>query len=308
MAVDRQLVQRIKSHFARKSLAQLKHITVTGENDQWSAEAIVAAGEIVMDREAGRAVEPAECEEDSPPPSPSHTIDNLALMVGLNAFTMPFGVIILPLNRPYEDDPLARDIPLPFGPGVAWLALDTKDTTAVVAALGLRAAQVAPWAEGIPAAHQSSVFVTPPVGDWTLVVSATLFPPHDRTSEFVKSFLERLSQQFRDAQYFCTQKATGLHIWGRARKGRLIRGYGWLGKESITLWNEGALTREERVLGLKLPGGQGSAENQVLPPEEGDVLQLANYWSIDPNTLDEQFKEPVMGVLGKPGWPVAKPL
>ena len=33
-------------------------------------------------------------------------------------------------------------------------------------------------------------------------------------------------------------------------------------------------------------------------PDEDSVMQVASLWSIDPTTLDEQFKEPLMGLLG----------
>ncbi len=31
-------------------------------------------------------------------------------------------------------------------------------------------------------------------------------------------------------------------------------------------------------------------------------MQLASLWSIDPTILDEQFKEPEMGLLGRVTW------
>src|SRR5262249_43907132 len=143
------------------------------------------------------------------------------------------------------------DLPVPFGPKTAWFALETRNTNAVANALGMQGVQAATWAEGIGAAYQSSVFVTPPLADWTLVVGTALFPP-DRADLFVKPLVERLSRQFGDAQYFCTHRDVELHVWARARKGRLVRGYGWLGQKSLTLWEEGAPTREEQDIGFDL--------------------------------------------------------
>jgi len=37
-------------------------------------------------------------------------------------------------------------------------------------------------------------------------------------------------------------------------------------------------------------------------------MQLASFWSIDPTTLDEQFKEPEMGLLGNVHGPRAEPV
>src|SRR5579864_6524085 len=113
--------------------------------------------------------------------------------------------------------------------------------------------RAATWAEGVNEAGHASVFITPPLADWTLAVSTALFPP-DRAETFVTPLLERLSRQFGDAQYFCTHRDVELHVWARARQGRLVRGYGWLGQKSLTLWDEGAATKQERALGFDFSG------------------------------------------------------
>jgi len=300
MSHDRQLIDTIKAHFARKSSAQLQKIVQANNPERWSAEAMTAAGEVLQERLAGRAQEPPVAEEEQPPlPSPPLPY-SLGLIVGflpvfaLNGFR--FGSEFVASER---DNP---DLPVPFGPRTAWLALDTTDTEAVATAVGLQEPRPATWAEGVEAAHQSSVFVTPPLADWTLAVGTALFPP-DRAEAFVKPLLERLSRQFGDAQYFCTHRDVELHLWARARNGRLVRGYGWLGEKGLTLWDEGGQTKEERDLGFRyFDGGspaveQARNENVTLPDEAG-VMQLAYLWSIDPTTLDEQFKEPLTGLLG----------
>ena len=43
-------------------------------------------------------------------------------------------------------------------------------------------------------------------------------------------------------------------------------------------------------------------DDVISVPDEGCVMQLASLWSIDPTTLDEQFKEPRMGLLGTVEW------
>jgi hypothetical protein len=305
MSHDRDLVDTIKTHFARKSSAQLQEIVQAHDQERWSPEAMTAAAEVLQDRVAGRAEEPQEPEEDPPPPPAPPDPYSLAflalgLLGGLGGFLF---YQVHRVDYTGGDDP---DLPLPFGPKTAWLALDTRDTDAVAAALDLRRSRAATWAEGIEAAHQSSVFVTPPVADWTLAMGAALFPP-DRAEDFVKPLLERLSRPFGDAHYFCTHRDIGLHIWARARQGRLVRGYGWLGEKSLTLWDEGAPTREERGLGfgcrdgLYPAAGQGQHEEARCPDEAG-LMQLACLWSIDPTSLNVQVKEPTMGILGELAW------
>lgn len=331
MNPDRHLIDTIKAHFAYKSSAQLQEIVRVLTYERWSAEAVAAAGEILQVRRAGLAQEPEVPEEDRPPPPPAPADPFSLAFLGFGALGALTGFWIIPLYRRVEDaggaDP---DLPVPFGPKMAWLALDTTETQAVADALGLRGARAATWAEGVRAAHQSSVFVTPPLGEWTLAVGAALFPP-DRADDFVKPLQERLSRQFGEAQYFCTHRDFELHVWARARKGRLVRGYGWLGQKGLTLWDEGGPTKEERDLGFSPPRGRApgvepapntdittaivrpddriavTAAGQVqdrnaAPPDEDGVMQLASLWSIDPTSLGRQFKEPVTGLVGDVAW------
>ena len=304
MSHDRHLFDTIKQHLSRKSSAQLQEMVQTNNQERWSPEAIAAAGEILQDRMAGSAQEPGVAEEDSSPlPSPRFPY-SLGFILGFLPVFVLNGFRFGSEHAAADQDNL--DLPVPFGPKMAWLALDTTDTEAVATALSLQGARAATWAEGIAAAYQSLVFVTPPVADWTLAVSTSLFPP-EQAEAFVKPFLERLSHQLGEAQYFCTHRDAELHVWARARQGRLVRGYGWLGEKSLTLWDEGATTKEERELGVRFFGGQSpmveQGQNKDLSlPDEGCVMQLASRWSVDPTTLDELLKEPVMGLLGNVPW------
>lgn len=297
MSADRQLTDRIKGHFVRKSSAELRRIAEAVEPDRWSAEASMAASELLSDRLAGIAHEPVTAEEEPTPPSSGHDVNSLALIAGLNLLALPLGFMVLPRNATYKDDPIARDQPIPFGPDLAWLALSTTDTAGVAAALGLRESREATWADGIDGAYQSAVFVTPPLGQWTLAVSSALIPPTP-AGAFVRSFIEPLSRQYRESQFFCTHSDAGLHGWARASRGRLLRGYMWSAREGRPYWEEGPPTREERTL---WPEFAGAAK------DEQSVLQIASYWSIDPTTLDEHYKEPVLGILGSGAWATAVP-
>ncbi len=202
--------------------------------------------------------------------------------------------------------PPLPDLPEPFGYKVAWLALRTADSQAVVAALGLLGAKPSTRNEGVAQAYQSEVFITPPLLSWTLAVSFSLFPPNG-PEPFVKSLLERLSRQFGDVQYFCSHRVVELHVWARGAQGRLVRGYGWIGERGQTLWDEGQQTQEERDLGFRFFDERSPeaaeedywAREDLNFPDEQAVMRLAAVWSIDPTTLDQQFEKPGLGVLGK---------
>lgn len=298
MNLDRTLVEKIKGHISQYTAEQIQEIVDSQEQGRWSAEAIEAAREVLHDRKAGLTFESFDSEHaEEEPAATTHTTDGLGWLVAMNAIALPFGFVVLPINRHVEDDPIARDHPVPFGPESAWLALDTTDTAAVAKALGLRGVRTASWAYGVAAAARSAVFVTPPLGEWTLVVSASLFPP-PRVGEFVTILLEGLGRRFADAQYFCTSANADLHAWARARNARLVRGHGRSGTGAQ--WDVGEPTEEERELGLFETPNEDEGEQTLT--DEDRVLSLAAFWSVDPSSLNEHFKEPVMGLVGDAAW------
>ena len=67
------------------------------------------------------------------------------------------------------------DKPVSFGYKCAWYAMRTNDTDAVVAALRLDGVVASTWKEGVKAAYAGRVFVTPPLGGWTLTAGWCLF-------------------------------------------------------------------------------------------------------------------------------------
>ncbi len=310
MSLDRELVDTIKATFARRSSAHLQEVARSDDRERWSPEAVAAANEVLADRAAGRAEEPVVAEEEPPPPAVHYEPSDVAFAMLAGLFALGTGVgsggflFFVPRipSRPAE----APDVPVRFGTQMAWVAVDSTDTRDVAAALGLREVRAATWADGIKAAYQSSVFVTPPLGDWTLAVGTAFFPP-DRPEPFVKLLLEPLSARFGEAQYFCTHRDIELHLWARARNAQVVRGFGWLGQKRLTLWDEGKPTRAERDLRIqpaddRIAAAPGAGRTDVTVPSEEAVTRLASLWSIDPTSLDYLMSEPATGLLGTAAW------
>src|SRR6185295_5071024 len=170
---------------------------------------------VLVDRGAGRAAEPAAPESEVPPPASPNPYF-LAITRGLFGFGL-MGAFISKTIVDYYENP-DTDQPQSFGSKIAWLALNTTDTSSVATALHLAEIRDATWADGIAAAYRASIFVTPPVAEWTLVAGVSLFPA-EPIEALIKPMLERLSEQFGEAQYCCTHRDAGLHVWARAHGG-----------------------------------------------------------------------------------------
>lgn len=206
--------------------------------------------------------------------------------------------------------PATPDKPVPFGYQMSWLAIRTRDTTAVIDALGLDAGQPSNWNSGIGTVYDASlgqkhVFVSPPVDGWTCVVGLPLPQPMGRS--FVDKaipLLVDLGGRFAEVQLFIAFPPVDLFAWARLIDGRLVRAFA-VGDEGI-IWNKGKTTKEERALGLKLFELRGVRDRRgdaggplILHPTEDHVLQVARKWSLDPTKLTAKSAPEAMGFVAR---------
>lgn len=210
-----------------------------------------------------------------------------------------------------HDADVAPDRPVAFGYRTAWLAIETTDTDAVIAALELTSLQTVNWRTGMSTVYDDElsdhyVFVSPPVAGWTYVVGMAL--PHPVSLRFVDRctpLLLELSAQFGRVQYYFTYPVIDLYAWAKLEDGQLKRAFAW-GDEGA-IWNKGAITQQERELGLKVfelrkLGGNIRAselDDDTGYPTEADVLKLAGIWGTDPTVLETVSVEPGHGQIGE---------
>ena len=189
------------------------------------------------------------------------------------------------------------DAPISFGPGMSWLAIRSKVTGAVIAALQLTGVRPANWDSGIgtiydPGLSDAHVFVSPPVRGWIFVAGVPL--PHPVGRNFVDKLsplLADLAAQFSGVHYFATFPIIDFFAWARLEKGHVVRAFA-IGEEGV-VWDRGRLTREEKALGLKLfevrgiKGRKGDVGGAImLHPTQDQVLRLAGAWGLNPAHMD----------------------
>ncbi len=201
------------------------------------------------------------------------------------------------------------DRPRAFGYKMAWLALRTRDTNRVIAALGLGGIQQSNWNNGIGTVYsddygENSVFVSPPVNGWTFVVGNALPHPLGRSfSDKSTPLLLQLGGEFIEVQSYCAYPQIDYYAWARLIDGKLIRGFAT--NDEGVIANKGKPSKEEKTLGLKLfelrgvKGRRGDAGGElVLYPTEDHVMRLAAKWSLDPTHLDRMKCTPGLGFIG----------
>ena len=191
-------------------------------------------------------------------------------------------------------DPLAPLTParrraVPFQMPPRWLAIRSSHTALVRGLLGLVEAPAPPWSEALARSRERTLFVSPPVDGWTLVIGAGL-PDPSNDIDLTYRFLTKLSEAIGEVQLFNSDRVLSFHGWARLKSGSVTRAYVWAG---TTQWNQGGITLEERLLGLRCrPYGEEPeplAYGESSPDQQNAerVALLARRWSIDPVAASE---------------------
>jgi len=179
---------------------------------------------------------------------------------------------------PSLEPPGNDEAPISFGYKTAWIAVPSEDGREVARVLGLERMNQYSWKAGLENAYSHrGVFVTPPIGRWTIAVGAL---PDAGDSRFVP-MLESLSRTFHRAFYFGTHRVVEYQAWAIAEAGQISRAFAWVGDRGEFLLNIGERTPEEVELGTGL-------EDFENAPNEETVLELASRWVLDPRTLAER--------------------
>lgn len=165
-----------------------------------------------------------------------------------------------------------------------WLAVRSSNTLHVREVLGLAGGTPPTWGESLVRARERAFFVSYPVDGWTLVIGAAI-PDPAVDIDAAYRFLTWLSREVGgEVQFFSADRVLNFHGWGRLRDGAVVRAYVWAGE---TEWNEGRMTLDERLLGLRCR--EYGAEPEPLRYGETSPVQLntervpllARRWGID---------------------------
>lgn len=221
-------------------------------------------------------------------------------------------VLRIPDGHPPLDD--TPDQPLAFGLKTCWLAVKTTAPERVLALLKAQDVRRANWQSGIDMAYWAQhgqdreavgvVFVSPPVQGWVFVVG---MPPleaaHAPTTQCFEALLASLVAGFPEVQAFASHRGVDYVAWARAVDGQWLRRFAYA--DGGIMQNEGAQTAEERQLGLIELHGPAFAEGEFAAwldcggSEECMPLQLAGWWSINPEALPGMGVAPGVGRIGR---------
>ncbi len=182
-----------------------------------------------------------------------------------------------------------------------WLAVRCGNPLVVQSALGLNRATPCTWEEGLTAAHEQKLFISPPIGGWILVMGSSLPDPSDDVDKCFR-FIHTLSRKLGHIQFFAVNRVLQHHAWVQAEFGQIRRGYAWAGK---TIWNQGTKTVAETQLGMKCCDYGETLERAPFNLADPAALNverlslLASRWSLDPSTIDGRRLKANQGIAGE---------
>ena len=113
--------------------------------------------------------------------------------------------------------------PVLGGPG-RWLAVRSGNPQLVQAALGLNNPTPCSWEEGLSAAQDQRLFISPAVRGWVLVIGSNLPEPGEDVDRCFR-FLMELSRKLGHVQFFSLNRAVNHHAWIQVARRRITRRY-----------------------------------------------------------------------------------
>jgi hypothetical protein len=194
-----------------------------------------------------------------------------------------------------------------FGDKTAWIAVRDRTPEQVADALELTDRRSASFTAGTDAAYKQGVFVTAPIGEWTLAHGRGLFfIDTESPGSVFPVWLTEISRRLGEVQFFSNYRVPEAHMWAAAAKGVVTRAYGWIGDRGEVACFVGEPTAIERELnvGTKTLEAHSDTWDESewddfwqTTPNESHVMKVAGRWSVDPTTILDQ-DVPGDGVFG----------
>ncbi|CAM4137759.1 MULTISPECIES: hypothetical protein [Flavobacterium] len=200
-----------------------------------------------------------------------------------------------------------KDTPIDFGYKTVWIAVKTNDKKRIIEILDLKNTQQANWKSGIEIAYNEGVFITPQVGQWTLVVGMRFMKNGGSLKDVneLEIKLNQLSLEFGEAQSFGTHRVVEYHHWMKSVKGKTVRIYSYLGEIGENNKVFGEPTKAEKGLNLFNSLSKEAAsdsyweQEDLVYADEELVMKIAEEWSINPTKLSQRNDvNDELGIIG----------
>lgn len=195
-----------------------------------------------------------------------------------------------------------------FGYKMVWIAVKTSQKNRLAEIINLKRIRNVNWEVGIETAYDDGIFITPQIGEWTLIVGTGLPNKGDTKENIVEleNLLNALSAEFGEAQFFGTHRVVEFHNWMKSTNGKMERIYSYVGESMESIKVFGVPTKAEEGLELFNSLSEDAKNDTYFEREdltyadEMLVMDIAEKWSINPTKLSERTDiKDELGLAGK---------
>ena len=202
----------------------------------------------------------------------------------------------------------STDKPVNFGYKMVWIAVKTNQKNRLAEIIKLKNIKKANWETGIEAAYNDEVFITPQIGEWTLITGTGIPNKGDSLENILEleNFINDLSAEFGEAQFFGTHRVVEFHSWMKSINGKTERIYSYVGESMETIKVFGVPTEAEDGLNLFNSLSKEAEQEEYFEREDLNfadetlVMSIAEKWSVNPTKLLERTDiKNELGLVGK---------
>ena len=193
-----------------------------------------------------------------------------------------------------------------FSYKTSWVAVRDRTTVDVADALRLTERVSCSFAEGTTLAYKYGIYVTAPISGWVLAHGRDLAFGINETSPAFIDWLATISASLGEVQYFGTHRVSDWHQWASAKGGVILRAYATADADVPIFIGEPTPAEVELGIGTRgrEPGRDDWDEREwdewfKTTPHEGDVMEVAARWSVDPSHIKDSDVA-IDGIFGRP--------
>ena len=177
---------------------------------------------------------------------------------------------------------------IPFGYKTFWCAIKTIDTDKVLNTLNIRKKKKCNWNEGMKKAYDGGIFILPPINGWIIIHGWGLpIPSSSKENDSAVKLINSLSSKFEKAHLFGSFRGTGAVLWMSSEMGELKRMYYIDDGNGVQYGEPTKIEKQWDLIDFNHPDIENDDyfDSKDIPDED-DVLDVAEAWSINPMNID----------------------
>lgn len=192
--------------------------------------------------------------------------------------------------------------PIDFGIKTVWIAIKAKNSCEVAQYIELDNQKEVNWIEGTIRAYEGDIFITPNLNGWIIIHGWGLPTPDSKFgSDETVALLNYLSGKFEEAYLFGNHRVSSVAFWGKSLKGKLKRLYVVADGTGKVIGEPNSLELKWNLIDLSenKPNPNKDEWDKLKYPGEDEVIEIAEYWSINPMEISKLENIEGKGITGR---------